>query len=137
MKLKPMDRLRYSDHFQADLWKCIAATLLFVGCYWYFTKSRRYIDLTAYTIEVELIRLDYQKVYALPESYPTKQKLDKIIFELEYFYKNKKYQAKSTRYWEYLTPKFKRILEKGTLENLTVKCKKDAPEAVMVFVTSD
>lgn len=112
----------------------VLIVVIFIFLYGYISHSNREIDFQEYTTDVELINFDYEKSYALPELYSTEQKLDKIIFDLIYFHNGQKYESKAIVYNEYLTPKFKRIIENKEFDNLVVKCKNKAPDEVMVFL---
>ncbi len=108
--------------------------VIFIFLYGYFSQSNRHVDFQEYTTEVELVNFDYKKSYTLPEFYSTKQKLDKIIFDLIYFHEGKKYKSKTIVWKEHITPQFEKIIENKKMDMLIIKCKMDAPEDVMIFV---
>ena len=104
--------------------------------YGYFTTSYKHIDFQEYTNEVELVNFDFEKSYALPDFYSTKQKLNKIIVDLIYFHNGIKYESKAILYRKYITPQLESIIEKKEIDRLMVKCKNGFPQEVMIFVKS-
>ena len=133
-KLNKIDEIKDWFYFNNDLLIAIFTALIFGFGYWFFTQNNRQIDLKSYDIEVQLIQLEYEKIYSLPDFYSTKQKLDKVIFDLQYLHNNIKYNSKTVIYWEYFSPNLERIIENNEFEKLTIKCKNDSPEKAMVFI---
>lgn len=136
-KLNTIDEIKDWFYFNKDLLIAISTALIFGFGYWILTKSNRQIDFKSYNNEVQLIHLNYEKSYSLPEIYSTKQKLDKIIFDLEYLHNNINFKSKAVVYWEYLTPKFEKIIEDKEFDKLIVKCKNNFPEEAMVFIKKE
>jgi len=129
-----IEKVRSFGSFFVKILIYISIALVFVIGYFHFTKSYRQIDLESYTSEVELTDIKYEKKYQLPGLYSTKQELDKIVFDLEYFYKDRKYKSKAIIYWENVPLGMERIIDNNEIEKLIVKCNNEEPEKVMVFV---
>lgn len=131
--LSKADEIRFWIETNSDR-IMIFIIMIFIFLYGYISQSYRQTDFYEYTSKVELVNFDYEKSYALPDFYSTNQKLDKIIFDLTYFHNGVKYESKSVVYNKYLTPQFERIIENKEMDRLVVKCKKEAPDEVMIFV---
>ena len=107
--------------------------MIFLFLYFSFTRSYRSINFEDYTEVVDVISIKQEKIYSLPDFYSTKQKLDRIIFEVSYRYKGEQYNSKSIIYWEFLPPSLERIIDKKDWAKLEVRCKQKYPDEVMIF----
>jgi len=115
----------------------VFSVLLLILFYGYFSHNNRKVNFQEYTTEVELINFNYEKSYSLPNFYSTEPKLDRIIFNLTYFHKRIKYESKAVVYSQYISPQFEKIIENKEFDNLIVRCKKETPKEVMIFIKTD
>ena len=120
--------------FNKTIIGCVLSVLILFVLYYTITTSYRSIELNDYTESVNILNIEYDRINFLPGIYSTEQKLDKIVFEIDYEYDGEKYESISNMYWEYVNPSLERILDSNELDKLQVKCKKGQPEDVMVFI---
>lgn len=130
---KTIDNIRIWASFNGGLVSIIILLSILIIAYYQINSKRQIFSSQEYTEEVVLNNIRFDKVYS-SNIYNTKRKLDKIIFDVDYRYLSKNYKATTIVYWEYITPKLEYVLEKRTLEKLFVKCNKNNPEQIMVFV---
>ena len=119
--------------FNSSVIACLISLVIFVPLYYHFSKSYRKVDLQTYTEKVELISIEHKTIQSLPEIYPTKSRIDKILFNVEYVYEGVRYNSIINVYWEYITPDLENVIFSNELEKLIIKCKKESPGEAMVF----
>ena len=118
--------------FNSEITGITISLIFFIVVYLYFTNYSRKIDFKDFTEKVELVDLEYEKIYSLPGFYSTDKTLDKIEFKLLYNYKKAEFESSSILFKEYICPDLERIIDNKDLEKLEVMCKKDSPRQSIV-----
>ena len=84
-----------------------------------FHTNRNNYSAKTYTEIVKPTNIKFEKIYS-SNFYNVNIKIDRIIFEAEYEYENRKYQSKAILYWEFISPKLESILDNNEIEKLVV-----------------
>jgi len=134
--LKIISKIKTWLSFNKEVVGIIVVLSIVMLIYYQINSKRQEFETKVYTEQVKLKKLEFDKIYS-SDIYNVKRKLDKIIFEIDYEYQDKDYQNSTILYWEFVTPELEKILEKRDFEKLIVRCNKDNPEQIMVYINNN
>lgn len=134
--MKIISKIKTWLSFNKEVVGIIVVLSIVMLIYYQINSKRQEFETKVYTEQVKLKKLEFDKIYS-SDIYNVKRKLDKIIFEIDYEYQDKDYQNSTILYWEFVTPELEKILKKRDFEKLIVKCNKDNPEQIMVYINNN